>query len=283
MDLSLAAGRGRPAPTSSLANDPDADRLAVAVPTRGPAAGGCSPATRWACCWPTRCCRPPGRPGRDRLVATRLVSSQLLGAHGRGAPASPTRRRSPGSSGSSAPPPTGRTCASCSATRRRSATASATSCATRTASAPRCVVRRAGRGPRRPGAALADRLDELARQPRAARHPAGARSGRGHRRAGTASPRRWRAAGRPPAAVAGRAVDAVRGPGARRHPDGCRRATSWSSTSTAPASIVRPSGTEPKLKVLPRGRRAGRTGEVGDAAAAAADARRLDRGWHSPP
>ena len=59
------AGRARPALANGaridadlvLAQDPDADRLGVAVPTPGSQpAGGPSPATRSARCWPITCC-----------------------------------------------------------------------------------------------------------------------------------------------------------------------------------------------------------------------------------
>ncbi len=100
-----------------LANDPDADRLAVAVPhgggwkvLTGDEIGGCSART---CSQTTS--------GDDRVVARSVVSSTLARPdRGRSRRARPPRR-SPGSSGSRVPvtPTAG---ASSSATRRRSAT-----------------------------------------------------------------------------------------------------------------------------------------------------------------
>ena len=77
------AGRARPRPRARprsadadlvIANDPDADRCAVAVPTAP--SGGCCAATRSACCWPMPC----STRGIRGTYATTIVSSSMLRA-----------------------------------------------------------------------------------------------------------------------------------------------------------------------------------------------------------
>ena len=95
----------RPTPDLVIANDPDADRCAVAVPD--PAAderrGGCCAATRSAPCSARTCCAPRRR-RPTRVFANSIVSSRLLAAMCRATPGSGTRRRSPASSGSRGSP-----------------------------------------------------------------------------------------------------------------------------------------------------------------------------------
>ena len=64
-----------------LANDPDADRCAVAVPTRRPtAAGGCCAATRSGALLGAHILAPRRVPTRTRVFANSIVSSRLLAA-----------------------------------------------------------------------------------------------------------------------------------------------------------------------------------------------------------
>ena len=111
MDLAMALAEEHGADLV-VANDPDADRCAAAVPgphgwrmLRGDEVGALLAAHLL-------------RAGKRGTYATSIVSSSLLGPDGRRRRASRTPRRSPGSSGSAG----SRT--SRSATRRRSATAS---------------------------------------------------------------------------------------------------------------------------------------------------------------
>ena len=86
----------------AIANDPDADRCARGRPVPG---GGWRMLTGDEVGVAAR--RPPaaraGRAAPDPLVATTIVSSSLLQRDRRGARRAATRRRSPGSSGSSGP------------------------------------------------------------------------------------------------------------------------------------------------------------------------------------
>ena len=134
-----------------VANDPDADRCAVAVP--GPARladaarrRGGRAARRTTCC--RRASRAPS--------PTSIVSSSLLGRWPR-PPGSRTPRPSPASSGSAG------STGSRSATRRRSATASTPStCGTRTASPRCCCCASWPRQLKAEGRTLVDLLDDIA-------------------------------------------------------------------------------------------------------------------------
>ena len=79
LDAALATGPAEPAPTWSWRNDPDADRLGVAVPdpgAGGTAAGGRCPATRSARSLADHLLRHTE--GADRLVVATVVSSRLV-------------------------------------------------------------------------------------------------------------------------------------------------------------------------------------------------------------
>ena len=219
-----------------LANDPDADRLAVAVP-HGGAAGRCSPVTRSVRCSARTCSRRraattaswPGRSCRRRL---------LDGSRTR--PVCPPARRSPGSSGSRVrvTPTAG---GSCSGTRRRSATRSTPAVRDKdglTAAlaiadlAARRFAHRRARPARRGARSPRDRpvVDALRGRGRRRRvHRAVAR--RAARRCSAASPVDRRASTTATASTVCRPADLLEFELA----DGSR-------------VLVRPSGTEPKVK-----------------------------------
>ena len=226
-------------PDLVLANDPDADRCAVAVPTaaaadwrmlRGDEVGALLGAHILA-----RGVAP------DAVFANSIVSSRLLGGDGGQGRASATRRPSPASSGS----PASRACAT--ATRRRSATASTPATVRDKDGVSACLlIAELAATLKAQGRTLTDVLDDLAvehgvhatdsfsvrvadlsligqRHGAAAR--AAARRDRGHRRRARRRPR-------------------------RRQRRRCRRPTGLRYyLEDGSRVIVRPSGTEPKLKV----------------------------------
>ena len=120
-----------PTPDIVIANDPDADRCAVAVPTRTATAGGCCAATRSARCSPTHLVRrglPPARVSPARSCRPRCSA---------GSPQPPGSGYAGDADRLQVDRPGRRACAT--ATRRRSATASTPKASgTRTASRPRC-------------------------------------------------------------------------------------------------------------------------------------------------
>ena len=233
-----------------LANDPDADRCAVAVPdAERPRAGGCCAATRSARCSAQHLIRRDPdlrRHVRRRRSSRRRCCGKIAAAHGLRLRRDAHRLQVdlPGAR------------AARTATRRRSATASTrTRCATRTASRRALLVAELAATLKAEGRALLDLLDDLAPRVRPARDRPARRSG------STTSPRstpRWRGCARqPPTALGGRRGDRGRRPGrgGRRpaaRPTGC--ATAW---PTAARVIVRPSRHRAQAQVLPRGRRAG--------------------------
>ena len=167
MDAALELAE-QTSPDVVIANDPDADRCAVAVPgpggwrmLRGDEVGraaGLARAVARRGRW--------GAAGLGRLRLRELdrVVAPARGDVPRGAGCG-TRRRSPGSSGS------GGCRGSATATRRRSATASTrTGCATRTASRRRCSSPSWSATLKTEGRSLVDRLDDLAREHGVLRH-----------------------------------------------------------------------------------------------------------------
>ena len=115
LDLLMAEGQGA---DLLLANDPDADRLAVVIP--GAAGWRVLTGDEIGALLADHLLRHEPRPER-RLLVTTVVSAGLLGRMAAAAgPASP--RRSPASSGSCGPPTRSRAAGSGSATRRPSAT-----------------------------------------------------------------------------------------------------------------------------------------------------------------
>ncbi|GMA94302.1 hypothetical protein GCM10025881_11260 [Pseudolysinimonas kribbensis] len=131
LDLAVATARDAGAQLI-IANDPDADRLAVGIPDSSADTGWRRLAGNevgWLLGWQAARRVDALTPdGGDGTLAASLVSSPRS-ARSRGRPGWTTRRRSPGSSGSRA------SHGSCSATRRPSATSSTpTRCATRTVS-----------------------------------------------------------------------------------------------------------------------------------------------------
>ena len=267
MDLSLATA-ARAGADVVVVNDPDADRLAVAIPDgsggwrmlRGDEVGVLLADAVLA----DPPVVPEDRAGLEPVLACSLVSSQQLGrmaaaagiayeetltgfkwiarAPGPG-PAAPVRLR--GGAG---------------LLRRRPRRA------TRTASAPCCWSSRRAAGARRIGHRAGRPARRAGPDPRPPRHPSALVPGRGHRRAGPHRRHHAPAAGvSRPTSVGGRSVErfedlATPAPGRKLPPgdvlvlhlDGAR-------------VIVRPSGTEPKLKcylevVVPV------TGEVAEAA-----------------
>jgi len=183
LDLALAEAR-ETGHRSGLASDPDGDRLAVAVPDPGAAAAGAlspGPARRAARRVRARRLRagtlepgpssrdPRGRtlePGprgrgprdqgergqrdpRERLAASTVVSSSLL-SRSPPQPACSTRRRLPGSSGSSGPRTTDQGRGSYSDTKKHSVTRSAT-CAGQRRDQRRLAMLGSRRRPGQPG------------------------------------------------------------------------------------------------------------------------------------
>ena len=233
----------------AVALDPDADRCALGVPT----ADGWRMLTgdETGVLLGDHVLRHGSAPVRRKTGSSRPPSSRrrcCAPSPPRTARASP--RPSPGSSGSPAPGPGWST-----ATRRRSGTASTrTPCATRTGSPPRCSPATSPRRSRPPAPACSTGSTS-SRPPTACTPPRACRSGwprpsatpsssgcaRGHRRAGPPTARRptsWCCA-----------VEA-KGKGASQR--GQRARSGPSPRADHPCrgerAVIRPSGTEPKLK-----------------------------------
>ena len=240
MDLPLALAE----PTGAdlvIANDPDADRCAVAVPGRRRLADAARRRGRRAA-RPTHArCAGGGCPTGRCVLAHRSSRRRCCGAmrRARGARYAETLtgfkwivrgdRR-----------------AASSATRRRSATASArTRVRDKDGISAALLVAELAATLKAEGRTLADRLDELAARARRATPPTSSRSGSSDLSRIGAIMARLRAA--PPTALGGVAVarvdDLARGDGGLPPTDVLRF-----SSPTAAGVIMRPSGTEPKLK-----------------------------------
>ena len=208
---------------------------------RIPPAGGCSAATRWACCW-ARTSSPEAstRTVARAVLARSIVSSRLLGDDGRRRPACPACETLTGFKW------IGRVPACATATRRRSGTASTRRTSpTRTGSRRRCSSPRWSPGSAR-RAARCSTPSTTWPGATASTPPTRSRCGSPTSRS---SARSWPGCGRAGLAEIGgvavvRIDDLAEGGAGLPPTDGLRYLL-----ADATRVIVRPSGTEPKLKI----------------------------------